>query len=106
MVIRFENERARNRVFANRKHLKGTGKVISEFLTPKRSALLKECHDHIPGTFSMRSIWTHHGKIFVKKVGDNTIISEIKKIFLHLRHIVVEKNVSTKFDYWNLLRRV
>ena len=78
MVIRFQNEKARNSVFANKKYLKGTGKVISEFLTPKRNAILKECYDRIPGTFSQRSIWTHHGKILVKQVGNTTKIREIK----------------------------
>ena len=78
MIIKFQNERARNYVFSNKKKLKGTGKVISEFLTIKKSALLKECHDKIPGTFAERSIWTHYGKILIKKRGDSTTTHEIK----------------------------
>ena len=64
--------------FSIRKKLKGSGKVITEFLTPKRSALLKECYDKIPGTFSERSIWTHFGKILVKKAGNTSTTYEIK----------------------------
>ena len=78
MVIRFQNQKARERVFKHKKNLKHTGKVISEFLTPRKSALLKECHDKVPGTFSDRSIWTHHGKILIKKVGTNDTPLEIK----------------------------
>ena len=78
MVIRFQNQKAREKVFKHKKNLKHTGKVISEFLTPRKSALLKECHDKIPGTFSDRSIWTHHGKILIKKVGSSDTPIEIK----------------------------
>ena len=78
LVIRFQNEKARDRVFSNKSKLKGSGKVISEFLTPRKSALLKECHEKIPGSFRERSIWTHFGKVLVKKHGDSTKTFEIK----------------------------
>ena len=78
MVIRFQNEKARNQVFMHKKKLKGSGKVITEFLTPKKSALLKECYDRIPGNFTERSIWTHFGKILVRKNGNSTKTYEIK----------------------------
>ena len=94
MVIRFQNERARNRVFFNKKKLKGSGQVISEFLTPKRSALLKECYDKIPGTFNDRSIWTHFSKILVKKAGSSSSTYEIKSSidiqkFLDTHHLAI-----------------
>ena len=78
MLIKFQNEKARNLIFSNKKKLKGSGKVINEFLTPRRSALLKECYDTIPGTFSERSIWTHNGKILVRKNGSDNTTHEIK----------------------------
>ena len=78
MVIKFQNEKARNIVFSNKKKLKGTSKVISEFLTRKKSDLLKKCYDKIPGSFTERSIWTHFGKILVRKAGSDTKTFEIK----------------------------
>ena len=78
MVIKFQNEKARNTVYSNKKKLKGTGKIISEFLTRKKSDLLKRCYDTIPGTFAERSIWTHYGKILVRKAGSTTRTYEIK----------------------------
>ena len=78
MIIKFQNEKARNRVFKNKKHLKGSGNVITEFLTRRKNELLKQCYDKIPGTFADRSIWTHHGKILIKKAGERTKTFEIK----------------------------
>ena len=78
MIIKFQNEKARNDVYSNKKKLKGSGKIISEFLTCKKSDLLKRCYDTIPGSFSERSIWTHHGKILVRKAGSDTRTCEIK----------------------------
>ena len=80
MIIKFQNEKARDRVFKNKKQLKGSGKVITEFLTKRKAELLKKCYDMIPGRFSERSIWTHYGKILVKKAGDRTTTYEIKSI--------------------------
>ena len=42
MVIKFQNEKIRNSVYSHKKKLKGSGKVISEFLTRKKSALQKK----------------------------------------------------------------
>ena len=53
-------------VFTNKKKLKGSGIVISELLTKKRSALLKRCIEKLPGDRTERSIWTDNGKILVK----------------------------------------
>ena len=78
MLMKFQNEKERNLIFSNKKKLKGSGKVINEFLTPRRSALLKECYDTIPGTFSERSIWTHNGRILVRKNGSDNTTYEIK----------------------------
>ena len=78
MLIKFQNEKARNLIFSNKKQLKGSGKVINEFLTPRRSALLKECYDLVPGTFKDRSIWTHNGRILIRKSGDGNTTCEIK----------------------------
>ena len=66
MIIRFQNEKNRDTVFNNKRCLKGKGIVITEFLTAKRSQLLKECISRIQGDFSTRSIWTDNGKILVK----------------------------------------
>ena len=65
-------------MFKNKKHLKGSGNVITEFLTRRKNDLLKQCYEKIPGTFSERSIWTHFGKILIKKAGQRTKTFEIK----------------------------
>ena len=78
LIIKFKNEKTRNKVFAHKKNLKGSTNVISEFLTQRKTSLLKDVHEKIPGTFRERSIWTHHGKILVKMAGDNNKIHEIK----------------------------
>ena len=57
-------------IFRNRKGLKGTGIVITEFLTPTRSALLKKCLEKIPGD---KSIWTDNGRVLVKLHGQEGI---------------------------------
>lgn len=95
MIIRFQNEKARNCVFMNKKKLKGSGKVISEFLTPKKSALLKECYDTIPGTFQDRSIWTHFGKVLVRKSGTSSTIREIKSS-QDIQNFLSEHNLSVR----------
>ena len=78
MIIKFQNEKARQKVFTHKKHLKGSGKVITEFLTRRKNELLKQCYAKIPGSFADRSIWTHYGKIFIKKAGNRTKTFEIK----------------------------
>ena len=60
-------------VFKNKKKLKGSGIVISELLTSKRSALFKRCLERIPGDRNTRSIWTDNCKILVKFGRDSTL---------------------------------
>ena len=67
-----------SKVFKHKKNLKGSGHVISEFLTRRKNDLLKQCYDRIPGRFAERSIWTHYGKILVKMAGLRTRTYEIK----------------------------
>ena len=86
-IIRFQNEKYRNIVFKKKKDLKGKGIVLTEFLTTRRSQLLKECITKIPGDFSTRSIWTDSGKILVK-IKDNDDIP--------ITHIVSSNDI-TKF---------
>ena len=69
LLVKFSDDRYKDLVFRKKKHLKGTGIVISEFLTSRRSALLKKCRDKIPGSFTERSIWTDNGRILAKKSG-------------------------------------
>ena len=57
-------------IFRKKKGLKGTGIVITEFLTPTRSTLLKKCFEKIPGE---KSIWTDNGRILVKLNGQEDI---------------------------------
>ena len=66
LIVKFSQDRFRDVVFTNKKKLKGSGIVISELLTKKRSALLKRCIENLPGDRTERSIWTGSGKILVK----------------------------------------
>ena len=73
LLVRSVDDNIRNLVFKQKKQLKGTGIVISEYLTPTRSALLKKCYEKIPGSVTQRSIWTDNGRILVKKTGGNIV---------------------------------
>ena len=66
LIVKFSQDRFRDVVFTNKKKLKGSGTVISELLTKKRSAFLKRCIEKLPGDRTERSIWTDSGKILVK----------------------------------------
>ena len=66
LIVKFSQDRFRDVVFTNKKKLKGSGIVISELLTKKRSALLKRCIEKLPGDRTEHSIWTDSGKILVK----------------------------------------
>ena len=78
MLVKFQNEKARNKVFSNKSKLKGSGKVISEFLTQKKNMMLKKCRETIPGSLQDRSIWTHNGKILVRMNSTSAKTFEIK----------------------------
>ena len=73
LIVKFAKDRYRDEVFKNKKNLKGSGTVISELLTSKRSALFKRCLERIPGDRDTRSIWTDNCKILVKFGRDSTL---------------------------------
>ena len=73
LIVKFAKDRYRDVVFKNKKKLKGSGTVISELLTSKRSALFKKCLERIPGDRNTRSIWTDNCKILVKFGRDQTL---------------------------------
>ena len=66
LVVKFAQDRFRDKIFKNKKNLKDTGITITEMLTAKRNALLKSCLERIPGGREQRAIWTDNGKILVK----------------------------------------
>ena len=77
-LVKFTDDRYRNMVFRTKKKLAGSGIVISELLTQKRSTLLKKCYEKIVGGPSERSIWTDNGRILVK-MGDRQIVNITKE---------------------------
>ena len=84
LVVKFAKEKQRDSVFKNKRNLKGSTVVISEMLTKRRSALLKNCLERIPGSRDTRSIWTDNGRILVK-IGQGNILqvhteADIEKI--------------------------
>ena len=70
LLVKFDNERVKDLVFRKKRALKETGIVITEFLTPIKSALLKLCIEKIPGE---KSVWTDNGRILVKLHGKTDI---------------------------------
>ena len=70
LLVKFNSEKVKNMIFRKKSKLKGTGIVITEFLTPTRSQLLKKCFEKIPGE---KSIWTDNGRILVKLHGQEDI---------------------------------
>ena len=79
LVVRFTDPKYRDIVYKKKKALKHSGIVITEYLTKKRSALLKLCFDKIPGSNTDRSIWTDNGRILVKLTGKD--IEHIKDTY-------------------------
>ena len=73
LVVRFTDPKYRDIVYKKKKALKSSGIVITEYLTKKRSALLKLCFDKIPGSNMERSIWTDNGRILVKLTGKDIV---------------------------------
>ena len=93
ILIKFQNEKARNKVFSNKSKLKGSGKVISEFLTQKKNIMLKKCRETIPGSIQDRSIWTHNGKILVRMNNTSAKTFEIKSSN-DIHRFLVEHNLT------------
>ena len=73
LVVKFTDPKYRDIVYKKKKALKNSGIVITEYLTKKRSALLKLCFDKIPGSNTERSIWTDNGRILVKLIGKDIV---------------------------------
>ena len=89
LLVKFDNERVKDLIFRKKRALKETGIVITEFLTPMRSALLKQCIDKIPGG---KSIWTDTGWILVKLQGKTDIDHIANELDLNN---FLEKNIPT-----------
>ena len=70
MVVKFNKDRHRDMIFKNKREMKGSGITITEFLTSKRSALLKQCIDKIPGGPN-RAVWTDNRRIYEKYSKDS-----------------------------------
>ena len=80
LLVKFNSEKVKNMIFRKKRYLKGTGIVITEFLTPTRSTLLKKCFEKIPGE---KSIWTDNGRILVKLHGQEDISHIANDLELH-----------------------
>ncbi|XP_063384746.1 uncharacterized protein LOC134670859 [Cydia fagiglandana] len=62
VLVRFNDHRMRSSVWTNKKALKGTSIVITEFLTKQRQSLFIDARKH----FGTRMVWTTDGNIFIK----------------------------------------
>jgi hypothetical protein len=72
IVIRFTRRLTRTTLMANRKQLKGKPIVISEHLSPFRSALLKKANSLV-SAHKLTAAWSQDGKILVKSLSNRTI---------------------------------
>ena len=57
LIIKFKNEKTRNKIFAYKKNLKGTTSVISEFLTQRKNLLQREEYMDSPWTNTDQDGW-------------------------------------------------
>lgn len=69
VIVKFARYYTRNKVFKKKKNLKGKRVSITESLTKRRMAELKEAREK----FSFENVWTSDGKILYKDQSDNKI---------------------------------
>ena len=92
LVVKFVKDMDRDKLFKNKKNLKGKGITITELLTSKRSQLLSKCIEKIPTVPLPRAIWTDNGKILVK-LGENRPVQlknhdDLEKLIKEMPHYV------------------
>ena len=68
IIIKFSRHNIRNRIFKNKKKLKGTGISLTENLIQKQMQMLTKTRNE----FLSKNVWTQDGKILLKS-DDNTI---------------------------------
>jgi hypothetical protein len=73
VVVRFTRRLTRSTLMANRKLLKGKHIVITDHLTPARSALLKKA-TALTNSHKLGAAWTHDGKILIKTLQNRTVL--------------------------------
>ena len=72
IVLKFASKESRDRVLKNRRQLKSTGVSITEQLTLRKAALLKQASDLVKSQ-KLEAAWSHDGKILIKYA--NKIVS-------------------------------
>ena len=72
IVVKFAHYAVRNKVFSNKKKLKGKKLLITESLTVYRMKLLDEARQK----YGVRNVWTYDGRVMYK---ENNKISVYKK---------------------------
>ena len=73
IIVKFARYAVRNKVFSNKKKLKGKKLLITESLTVYRMKLLDEARQK----YGARNVWTYDGRVMYK---ENNEISVYKKI--------------------------
>lgn len=84
LLIRFHNLVLRNEVWRKKTSLKGSGLILSEFLTKPRHATFQQARKH----FGVKECWTSEGKIVIlcpdkrrRKVESSTELQKLKTQF-------------------------
>ena len=72
IIVKFARYAVRNKVFSNKKKLKGKKLLITESLTVYRMKLLDEARQK----YGVRNVWTYDGRVMYK---ENNKISVYKK---------------------------
>jgi hypothetical protein len=73
IIVQFTSRKVRNAVLQNRRNLKGKGFSITEQLTAKKSALLRQATDYVTSG-QIKGCWSQEGKIIVKTRNDRTTV--------------------------------
>jgi archaellum component FlaC len=72
VVVRFTRRFVRSQLMANRKHLKGKHIVLTDHLTPARSALLRKATTMV-NAHKIAAAWTQDGKLLLKTLQNRTV---------------------------------
>ena len=72
IIVKFPRYAVRNKVFSNKKKLKGKKLLITESLTVYRMKILNEARQK----YGVRNVWTYDGRVMYK---ENNKISVYKK---------------------------
>lgn len=79
LIVRFTSHNAKERLYKQRKHLKGTNIFLNEQLTSKLTSLYRDCKILLKDNF-IQQLWTNDLRIFVRTNGEIKRITSAKDV--------------------------